>query len=213
MQFGVQNMQCNLGRKRWNYIKLLTHSFASTPSILSCSNLLLTAIILLTDWVMSAWACLAENMLDLIEESGPPDICLCDDAVEEERVDDNAFISSGWRFRHLGCLKQNQWKKVSIFGAGMVVINRQTVFDRTWVMAYFLLPDSHSLLLIVDSHRTFVGGKRSSWKYAVFTLGTVNEIGSIIVLLSLNALANSTSRTLHTFLGRNENPWCNPAGL
>ena len=122
MQLGVQNIQCTyLGRKRWNYIKLLTHSFASTPSILSCSNLLLTAIILLTDWVMSAWACLAENMLDLIVESGPPDICLCDDAVEEERVDDNAFISSGWRFRHLGCLKQNQWKNVSNFGAGMVV--------------------------------------------------------------------------------------------
>ena len=212
MQFGVQNMQCTyLGRKRYSYIRLLTHSFASTPSILSCSNLVLTAIILLTDWVMSAWACLAENMLDLIEESGPPDICLCDDAVEEERVDDNAFISSGWRLMHLGCLKQNQWKKVSHFWS---YIDRQTVvFVKTWLITYFLLPDSHSLLLIVDSHKTFVGGKRSSWKYAVFTLGTVNEIGSIIVLLSLNALANSTSRTLHIFLGRNENPWCNPAGL
>ena len=77
-------------------------------------------------------------------------------------------------------------------------------------LTYFLLPDNHSLPLKVDSHKTLVGGNTSSWKNAVFTLGTVNEIGSIVVLLSLKALANSTSRTLHTFFERNENPWCNP---
>ena len=63
---------------------------------------------------------------------------------------------------------------------------------------------------MVDSHKTLVGGNKSSWKYAVLTLGTVNEIGSIVLLHSLYALANSTSRTLHTFFERNENPWCNP---
>ena len=66
---------------------------------------------------------------------------------------------------------------------------------------------------MVGSHKTLVGGNRSSWKYAVFTLGTVNEIGSIVLFVSRNALANSTSRTLHTFFERNAYPWCNPDGL
>ena len=81
------------------------------------------------------------------------------------------------------------------------------------VCAYFLLPASQSLLSIVGSHKILVGGNKSSWKYAVFTLGTVKVIGSIVVLHNLNALANSTWRTSHTFFDRNENPWCNPGGL
>ena len=73
-------------------------------------------------------------------------------------------------------------------------------------LTYSLLPDNHSLLFMVDSHNTFVGGNKSSWKYAVFTLGTVNEIGSIVLFVKRKALANSTSRTLHTCLERKANP-------
>ena len=78
---------------------------------------------------------------------------------------------------------------------------------------YFWLPDNHSPLIMVGSHKILVGGNKSSWKYAVLTLGTVKETGSIVLSVSLKALANSTSRTLHTFFERNANPWCNPEGL
>ena len=84
---------------------------------------------------------------------------------------------------------------------------------QNYYLTYFLLPESQSLLSIVGSHNIFVGGNKSSWKYAVFTLGTVNVIGSIVVLHSLNARANSTCRTSQMLLDKNEKPWCNPGGL
>ena len=78
---------------------------------------------------------------------------------------------------------------------------------------YFLLPDNHSSLIMVGSHKILVGGNKSSWKYAVLILGTVKDIGSIVLSVSLKALANSTSRTLHVCLERKANPWCKPEGL
>lgn len=68
------------------------------------------------------------------------------------------------------------------------------------------LPLNHSVLLNVGSHVTFVGGKRSSWKNSVFILGTVNDNGSMVLLVSLNAFANSTLETSQTFLRKNDNP-------
>lgn len=50
---------------------------------------------------------------------------------------------------------------------------------------HFWLPFNHSPAVKVGSHRTLVGGNRSSWKYAALTRGTVKEIGSIVVLVSL----------------------------
>jgi len=39
-------------------------------------------------------------------------------------------------------------------------------------------------------------------------LGTLNESGSIVLLVSLRARANSTMLTSHIFFGRNDSPWC-----
>ena len=71
-------------------------------------------------------------------------------------------------------------------------------------------PDGNDLVR-VDYEGSLIDGSVFDSSYergapAVFTLGTLNEIGSIVLLVTRNVRANSTAFTSHTFLGRKANP-------